>query len=90
MFGHVGWDNLTVLLITITVMGMLGLALILWLPEKKTQDEIVAATLTASIIGQYPNIVQEKGGDSVKGAVDLYFRCIDEIKAERLSRQQDR
>jgi hypothetical protein len=47
------------------------------------QDQAIAATLTAALIQAHFNLVHKNGGDTVQGAVDLYYECLDKLRKRR-------
>jgi hypothetical protein len=47
------------------------------------QDQTIAATLTAALIQAHFNLVHKNGGDTVQGAVDLYYECLDKLRKRR-------
>jgi hypothetical protein len=47
------------------------------------QDQTIAATLTAALIQAHFNLVHKNGGDTVQGAVDLYYECLDKLRKGR-------
>jgi hypothetical protein len=47
------------------------------------QDQTIAAMLTAALIQAHFNLVHKNGGDTVQGAVDLYYECLDKLRKTR-------
>jgi hypothetical protein len=47
------------------------------------QDQTIAAALTAALIQAHFNLVHKNGGDTVQGAVDLYYECLDKLRKGR-------
>jgi hypothetical protein len=44
------------------------------------QDQTIAAALAAALIQAHFNLVHKNGGDTVQGAVDLYYECLDKLR----------
>jgi hypothetical protein len=51
------------------------------------EDVMIAATLAAGIIGSFPDLLHQEGGNTAREAARLYFDCLEAVQLVRSERR---